>query len=91
MLSFVESTQLLDQIPRTMAKPQVGKSEPQKAPYVKPRILIFKVNPSFASTQIELPTDLVTDQEVRIGWKEYLGVSIGSILGYALFRIVHVG
>ena len=33
-----------------MAKPQVSKSEPQKAPYVTPKILTLKVELSFASS-----------------------------------------
>jgi hypothetical protein len=33
-----------------MAKPQVAKSEPQKAPYVTPRILTFKVDTKLVST-----------------------------------------
>jgi hypothetical protein len=32
-----------------MAKPQVSKSEPQKAPYVTPRIITLKVDLSFAT------------------------------------------
>jgi len=72
-----------------MAKPQVAKSESQKAPYVKPKILTFKVNPSLASTNIGPLPDLRKDQEARIGWVGYLGVVIGSIVGYVLFRIVH--
>jgi len=73
-----------------MAKPQVAKSEPQKAPYVKPKILTFKVNPSFASTGIEPLLDLEhKNEEPRIGWQGYLGVVIGSIAGYVLFRIIH--
>ena len=73
-----------------MAKPQVAKSEPQKAPYVKPKILTFKVNPSFASTEIEPLPDLQrNEQELGIGWLGYVGVVIGSIIGYVLFRIIH--
>ena len=33
-----------------MAKQQIAKIEPQKAPYVAPRILTLKVNLSFASS-----------------------------------------
>jgi hypothetical protein len=37
-----------------MAKQQLTKSEPQKAPYVPPRILTLKVDLSFASSATDL-------------------------------------
>ena len=37
-----------------MAEEQIAKSEPQKAPYVKPRILTLKVDLSFASSATKL-------------------------------------
>jgi len=73
-----------------MAKPQVAKSEPKKAPYAKPKILTFKPSPSFASIEIEPLLDLEhKNEEPRIGWVGYLGVVIGSIAGYVLFRIIY--
>jgi hypothetical protein len=75
-----------------MAKPQVAKIKLQKAPYVTPRILSFQVDPKMISTDIDPLADLKhkgqQEQEVRIGWKEYLAVAIGSTLGYVLFRIM---
>jgi len=73
-----------------VAKPQVAKCEPPKAPYVKPKILTFKVNASFASTEIEpLPDPQRKGREPGIGWLGYIGVAIGSMIGYVLFRIIH--
>ena len=48
-----------------MAKQQVAKSEPQKAPYVTPKILTLKVDLSFASsaTNFEDLIDLVNHPE----------------------------
>lgn len=71
-----------------MAKPPVAKIKPQKAPYVTPRISSFKVDPKRISTDIDRLADLQRqaqqEQEVKIGWKEYLAVAIGSIFAYRL-------
>jgi hypothetical protein len=78
-----------------MSKTQVAKIKPQKVPYVTPRIVSFKVDPKMISTDTDIDplADLQQqgqqEQEVRIGWKEYLAVAIGSILGYVLFRMIH--
>jgi hypothetical protein len=37
-----------------MAKQQIAKIEPEKAPYVAPRILTLKVNLSFASSATDI-------------------------------------
>jgi hypothetical protein len=37
-----------------MVRPQASKSEPQKAPYVTPKILTLKVDLSFASSAADL-------------------------------------
>ena len=66
--------------------------EPEKAPDVTPRILTFRVDTKLISTNTDPLADLQhkgqQEQEVRIGWKDYLTVVIGSILGYVLFRIM---
>ena len=51
-----------------MAKQQVAKSEPQKAPYVTPKILTLKVDLSFASsaTNFEDLIDLVDHPERQV-------------------------
>jgi hypothetical protein len=58
-----------------MAKEQVAKSEPQKAPYATPRI--FK-----------LERKLISNDITDIGWVGYLGIVIGSILGYFLAVLI---
>ena len=79
-----------------MTKPQVAVSEPERAPYVKPRIVTLQINPSPVSTEIDpLPGIREKDEENKespgIGSLGYVGVVIGSILGYVLFRIIHGG
>ena len=68
-----------------MAKEQTANGEPERAPYLKPRLVTFQVNPSLESTEIDPLPDLQgKDQETGIGWLECLGVVIGSIIGYFL-------
>ena len=78
-----------------MAKPQVAVSKPKRAPYVKPRIVTFQIDPSPVSTEIDpLPDIQQKDEENKesgIRWLGYVGVVIGSVLGYVLFRIIHGG
>jgi hypothetical protein len=42
-------------------------------------------------TTDSLPDVPIRDEERGIGWLGYVGVAIGSFLGYILFRVIHGG
>jgi len=54
-----------------MAKPQVAKTEPQKAPYVTPRILTFKTYPK--------PTDLDPRNNLNLKPTYLIGVALSCV------------
>ena len=64
---------------------------------ILPRFVALQVDPAPVSTEIDPIPDCCQEKDEeskespRIGWLGYVGVVIGSILGYILFRIIHGG